>query len=95
MSIGQQTGEFTQSERGVPDRWFILNLLLLNYFVLYSQRSVFTFIQTPLLKDLNLSESQLHFAAMAWQLTYSLSALFVAYLSDRFRRRTVLIAALT
>jgi predicted MFS family arabinose efflux permease len=94
MSTGQQTDEFTQSERGVPDRWFILNLLLLNYFVLYSQRSVFTFIQTPLLKDLNLSESQLHSAAMAWQMAYSLSALFVAYLSDRFRRRTVLIAAL-
>ena len=95
MSTGPQTDKFTQSARGVSDRWFILSLLLLNYFILYTQRSVFAFIQTPLLEDLNLSESQLHSATMAWQLTYSLSALFVAYLSDRFRRRTVLIAALT
>ncbi len=94
MSSGQLTDVSTQPERGVPDRWFILSLLLLNYFILYTQRSVFTFIQTPLLEDLKLSESQLHSATMAWQLTYSLSALFVAYLSDRFRRRTVLIAAL-
>ena len=49
-------------EYGVPDRWFILGLLLLNYFVLYTHRSVFTFIQTPLLEDLQLSESQLHSA---------------------------------
>ena len=94
MSIGHPTDDSTQPESGVPDRWFILSLLLLNYFILYTQRSVFNFIQTPLLEDLKLSESQLHFATMAWQLTYSLSALFVAYLSDRFRRRTVLIAAL-
>ena len=94
MSTGQQTDEFTQSERGLPDRWFILSLLLLNYFVLYAQRSVFTYIQTPLLEGLNLNESQLHTATQAWHLTYSLSALFVAYLSDRFRRRSVLIVAL-
>ena len=83
------------SAHGVPDRWFILSLLLLNYFILYTHRSVFTFIQTPLLKELNLSESQLHSATLAWQITYSLSALFVAYLSDRFRRRSILIVALS
>jgi sugar phosphate permease len=92
---GQQANQRPPSGRGVPDRWFILSLLLVNYFILYTQRSVFTFIQTPLLEDLKLSERQLHSATMAWQLTYSLSAIFVAYLSDRFRRRTVLIVALT
>ncbi len=95
MSTGPKTDNSSLSEHGVPDRWFILSLLLLNYFILYTHRSVFTFIQTPLLEDLKLSETQLHTATMAWQLTYSLSALFVAYLSDRFRRRTVLITALT
>jgi predicted MFS family arabinose efflux permease len=94
MSSGKPTDAPTQPARGVPDRWFILSLLLLNYFVLYMHRAVFTYIQTPLLEDLKLNESQLHSATMAWQLTYSLSALFVAYLSDRFRRRTVLIGAL-
>ena len=42
MSTGQQTDESADSERGVADRWFILSLLLLNYFVLMAWPNWYT-----------------------------------------------------
>ncbi|MCH2402305.1 MAG: MFS transporter [Pirellulales bacterium] len=81
-------------DRGTHDRWFILSLLFVNYFTLYTHRYVLNYIQPPIRAELGLSEFQLNTIAAAFQFFYAFAALFVGYLSDRYRRRTVLIWSL-
>ena len=81
-------------DRGVHDRWFILSLLFVNYFTLYMHRYILNYIQPPIRAELGLSEFQLNTIAAAFQFFYAFAALFVGYLSDRYRRRTVLIWSL-
>ena len=82
-------------DRGVHDRWFILSLLFVNYFTLYMHRYILNYIQPPIRAELGLSEFQLNTViAGAFQFFYAFAALFVGYLSDRHRRRTVLIWSL-
>ena len=81
-------------DRGVHDRWFILSLLFVNYFTLYMHRYILNYIQPPIRAELGLSEFQLNTIAAAFQFFYAFAALFVGYLSDRHRRRTVLIWSL-
>jgi len=82
-------------DRGVHDRWFILSLLFVNYFTLYMHRYILNYIQPPICAELGLSEFQLNTViAGAFQFFYAFAALFVGYLSDRHRRRTVLIWSL-
>jgi len=80
---------------GPPDRWFILTLVSLNYFVLYLHRGVIGYIQPPLMAELGLNDQQMGWLQPAFIVPYALSQLFVAYLSDRFRRRTILIVSLS
>ena len=91
----QETPPADIDDSGSRDRWFILSLLFLNYFVLYAHRNLINYIQKPLLDELKLSELQLNTVAWAFQITYALAQIFVSYLSDRFRRRIVLILSLT
>ena len=81
-------------DRGAHDRWFILSLLFVNYFTLYMHRYILNYIQPPIRAELGLSELQLNSLAWAFQFFYAFAALFVGYLSDRHRRRTVLIWSL-
>ena len=81
-------------DRGTHDRWFILSLLFVNYFTLYTHRYVLNYIQPPIRDELGLSEFQLNSLAWAFQFFYAFAALFVGYLSDRHRRRAVLILSL-
>ncbi|MEE3371394.1 MAG: MFS transporter [Planctomycetota bacterium] len=81
-------------DHGTHDRWFILSLLFVNYFTLYAHRYVLNYIQPPIREELGLSDSQLFALAWAFQFFYAFAALFVGYLSDRYRRRTVLILSL-
>ena len=82
-------------DRGAHDRWFILSLLFVNYFTLYMHRYILNYIQPPIRAELGLSEFQLNTViAVAFQFFYAFAALFVGYLSDRHRRRTVLIWSL-
>ena len=82
-------------DRGAHDRWFILSLLFVNYFTLYMHRYILNYIQPPIRAELGLSEFQLNTViAGAFQFFYAFAALFVGYLSDRHRRRTVLIWSL-
>ena len=82
-------------DRGAHDRWFILSLLFVNYFTLYMHRYILNYIQPPIRAELALSEIQLNTViAVAFQFFYAFAALFVGYLSDRHRRRTVLIWSL-
>ena len=81
-------------DRGAHDRWFILSLLFVNYFTLYMHRYILNYIQPPIRAELGLSEFQLNTIAAAFQFFYAFAALFVGYLSDRHRRRTVLIWSL-
>lgn len=83
------------NKQGAHDRWFILSLLLLNYFTLYAHRNLINYIQKPLLDELELSEFQLSVIAWSFQITYAFASIFVSYLSDRFRRRSVLLWSLT
>lgn len=82
-------------DRGTHDRWFILSLLFVNYFTLYTHRYVLNYIQPPIRDELGLSELQLNSLAWAFQFFYAFAALFVGYLSDRHRRRAVLILSLS
>ena len=71
-------------DRGARDRWFILSLLFVNYFTLYTHRYVLNYIQPPIRDELGLSELQLNSMAWAFQFFYAFDALFVGYLGDRF-----------
>lgn len=79
---------------GTPDRWFVLSLVSLNYFTLYLHRSLLSYIQPSLVAELGLSDAQLGLLQQAFLLPYCAAQIFVGYLSDRFRRRSVLVASL-
>ena len=79
---------------GTPDRWFVLSLLALDYFTLYLHRNLINYLQPPIESDLGLSETQLGLLHWGFLVTYALSQVFVGYLGDRFRRRTVLLTSL-
>lgn len=93
MSI---TGKPLATERyGAPDRWFVLALVSLNYFTLYLHRNLLSYIQPSLVGELGLSDTQLGLLQQAFLLPYCVSQIGVGYLSDRFRRRSVLLTSLT
>ena len=95
MSSIVATPDGRLDDRGAHDRWFILSLLFVNYFTLYMHRYILNYIQPPIRAELGLSEFQLNTViAGAFQFFYAFAALFVGYLSDRHRRRTVLIWSL-
>ena len=77
------------------DRWFILLLVSLNYFTLFLHREMIFFVLPPLKAELGLSETQLGWLMPAFIIPYGFSQFFVGYLSDRFRRRNILIYSLT
>ena len=91
MSVSPTT---TKYPFGPPDRWFILSLVALDYFVLYLHRAVLGFIQPSLIAEINLTDTQLGWLQPAFIVPYTVSQLFVAYLSDRFRRRSILLCSL-
>jgi CP family cyanate transporter-like MFS transporter len=75
-----------------PYRWVILILLWLLYaaFGIIS-RSIFPLV-TPILKDLNLSYSQMGFILGSWQLTYIFAALVAGPVLDRWGVRKSIFA---
>ena len=79
---------------GVPDRWFILSLVSVNYFTLYLHRNLIQYVQPPLIEDLGLTDTQLGWLDAAFRIAYALAQLGVGYFGDRYRRRTVLIWSL-
>jgi sugar phosphate permease len=82
------------NENGAPDRWWILTFVALAYFVLILHRSVIFYVQVPLSLELTLSKTQAGMLDTAFIIPYGLAQLFVAYLGDRIRRRTVLCCSL-
>ena len=86
----EQLSESPQSEHGPSNRWWILSLVALAYFVLIQHRSLLFYVQEPLSKELSLTKTQLGTLDMAFLIPYSIAQLFVAYLSDRLQRRRVL-----
>ena len=92
MTVSSTT---TKHPFGPPDRWFILSLVALDYFVLYLHRAVLGFIQPPLKVELDLTDAELGWLHPAFIVPYAVSQLFVAYLSDRFQRRSILLTSLT
>lgn len=84
---------------GTPDRWFVLTYVATNYFVLYTHRNLVNYIQPSLMLPmaeggLGVTEAELAWVGPAWQVPYCLAQLFVGYLSDRYRRRTVILSSL-
>ena len=94
-SIMSTSHDTSKNPFGPPDRWFILSLVAFDYFVLYLHRAVLGFIQPPLKLELGLSDEQIGWLQPAFVIPYALSQLFVAYWSDRFQRRTILISSLS
>ena len=79
---------------GRSDRWFLLTLVALNYFTIYLHRNLLNYVQIPLQEGLDLTETQIGWLRPAWLIPYCLAQLGVGYLSDRFRRRTVVLSSL-
>ena len=79
-----------QHDHDPSNRWWILSLVALAYFVLIQHRSLLSYVQEPLSKELSLTKTQLGTLDMSFLIPYSIAQLFVAYLSDRLQRRRVL-----
>lgn len=79
------------SDYGVPDRWFILSLLAVNYFTLFLHRNLIQYVQPPLTEELGLTDTQLGWLDAAFRIAYAFAQIGVGYFGDRFRRRTVLL----
>ncbi|MAV36513.1 MAG: hypothetical protein CMJ59_13780 [Planctomycetaceae bacterium] len=82
------------SPYGRSDRWFLLTLVALNYFTIYLHRNLLNYVQIPLQEGLGLTDIQIGWLRPAWLMPYCLAQLGVGYLSDRFRRRTVILGSL-
>jgi MFS family permease len=80
---------------GTPDRWLVLTLAALDYFILYAHRSLIAYVKRPLLGELGLNEEQFGWLGAAFDLPYCLAQIGVSYLGDRFARRTVLLGSLS
>lgn len=93
--MSQATGSRILDESpGTPDRWIVLTLVAVDYFVLYSQRSMLAFLKQPLMTDLELVADQFGWLGLAFNLPYALAQVGMGYLGDRFSRRTVLLWSL-
>ena len=84
----------SEGSSGTPDRWLLLTLVSLNYFALYVHRNLINYFQPPLQADLGLDQFQLGLLRWGFVLPYCLAQLWVGYLGDRYRRRTVLLVSL-
>ena len=62
----EQLSESPQSEHGPSNRWWILSLVALAYFVLIQHRSLLFYVQEPLSKELSLTKTQLGTLDMAF-----------------------------
>ncbi len=90
----ERAGLGSEGSRGTPDRWLLLTLVSLNYFALYVHRNLINYFQPPLQDDLALDQFQLGLLRWGFVLPYCLAQLWVGYLGDRYRRRTVLLVSL-
>lgn len=88
-------GKAVIGPHGPSDRWYVLSLLSVNYFTLTLHRLIISFIQPPMIEDLQLTDTQVGWLQPAFLLPYAVAQLFVAYLGDRYRRRSVLLASLS
>ena len=79
---------------GPSNRWWMLSLVALAYFVLIQHRQLVGYVQVPLSKELGLDKLQSGMLDTAFLIPYGISQLFVAYLSDRWQRRRVLTSSL-
>ena len=86
--------DISQQDRGPSNRWWMLFLVALAYFVLIQHRSLVGYVQIPLSEELQLTKTQTGWLDTAFLIPYAISQLFVAYLSDRFQRRRVLSVSL-
>ena len=84
----------SETSPGTPDRWLLLSLVSMNYFALYVHRNLINYFQPPLQADLALDQFQLGLLRWGFVLPYCLAQLWVGYLGDRYRRRTVLLVSL-
>lgn len=83
-----------QQGHGPSNRWWMLSLVALAYFVLIQHRLLVGYVQVPLSKELGLDKLQSGMLDTAFLIPYGISQLFVAYLSDRWQRRRVLTSSL-
>lgn len=82
------------NENGPPDRWRMLAFVAFTYFLLVVHRKLVFYMQVPLSEELNFELTQVGLLDTVFLIPYGFSQLFVSYLSDRFRRRKVLMYSL-
>lgn len=79
---------------GTPDRWLVLAVVSMDYFLLYVHRSLLGYLKQPLSSDLDLSGEEFGWLGPAWNVPYAVAQLGVGYLGDRYPRRAVLLGSL-
>lgn len=84
----------SSTSAGVPDRWFILSLVSVNYFTLFLHRNLIQYVQPPLVADLGLTDTQLGWLDAGFRIAYAFAQLGAGYFGDRYRRKTVLLWSL-
>jgi ACS family D-galactonate transporter-like MFS transporter len=72
----------------------MLALVSLAYFILFLHRSLLNYVQPPIKQELAFTDTQLGALRSAWMVAYCVAQLWVGYLGDRFRRRSILLASL-
>ena len=82
------------NDSGPPDRWRMLAFVAFTYFLLVVHRKLVFYMQVPLSEELNFKLTQVGLLDTVFLIPYGISQLFVSYLSDRFRRRKVLMYSL-
>jgi MFS family permease len=93
LAPGASDPSATQS-RGTPDRWLVLTLVALDYFILYAHRSLIGYLKTPLMVDLDINSEEFGWLGTAFFLPYAVAQVGVGYLGDRFARRSIILVSL-
>lgn len=100
QSLAHPTAAGPAPAQGAPharramSRWEALALLMVLAFLNYMDRHLIFPLQTVIEHELGLSKTQIGALATGFYIVYALAAPSLGYLSDRFSRKTILLASL-
>jgi predicted MFS family arabinose efflux permease len=93
---GKPMGGTAGAQRGTGYAWFVVIALMLGHILNYVDRQLPIILIESIKRDLELTDTQIGLlAGLAFTLAYSIAGVVLAFASDRFSRKWVIVGSLT